>query len=337
MKKISILDCTLRDGGSVNNYLFNEENIINIFQKLNDANIDIIEAGFIDNNSTLNPDSSLNPSNKFFDNLSSKINNKKSKAVAMIDLSKYNLNNFNITKSNNLDGIRIMFKKEQLDTAIDFATKLKELNYEVILNPVSITSYSKKDLNILIDKTNKINPYAIYIIDTYGLLNTQETTDLYDLFNENLNKEITIGYHSHNNLQLSFANSIAIINKNSNRNIIIDSSLFGMGKRAGNTPTELISQYMNTKEDTNYNLTIITKLIETIIEPLHSSFEWGYSLIHYTAAINKCHSDYVSYLKKEKQLSFEEINRILKTIDENQKLTFNKQYIENILTGVKNG
>ena len=337
MKKISILDCTLRDGGSLNNYLFGNENIIEIFQKLNDAKIEFVETGFIDNNSTENINCSLNPTNYFFDNLSSQITNKTSKAVAMVDLSKYDLNNFNITKSKNLDGIGIMFKKEQLNSAIDFAQKLKDLNYKTILNPVSITSYSKEDLNILFEETNKLNPYAIYIIDTYGLLNTQETSDLYDLFNKNLNKEIIIGYHSHNNLQLSFANSIEIANKNDDRNIIIDSSLYGMGKRAGNTPTELITQYMNTSENKDYNLNILSTLIEKIIAPLHKTFEWGYSLIHYTASINKCHSDYVSYLSKEKNLSFEEINRILKLINEEQKLTFNKQHIENILTGVKNG
>lgn len=337
MKKISILDCTLRDGGSLNNYLFGKENIIEIFQKLNDANIDIIETGFIDNNSIEDLNCSLNPDNKIFDKLSSQIENKTAKAVAMVDLSKYNLNNFNITKSQNLDGIRIMFKKEQLNSAIDFAKKLKELNYKTILNPVSITSYSTEELNILFEETNKLNPYAIYIIDTYGLLNAKETNNLYDLFNENLNEEIIIGYHSHNNLQLSFANSIEIINKNDDREIIIDSSLYGMGKRAGNAPIELIAQYMNENKNKDYNLNNLTILIEKIIAPLHKTFEWGYSLIHYTASINKCHSDYVSYLKNEKNLPFEEINKLLKLIDTKEKLTFNKQHIDNILTGVKNG
>ena len=337
MKKISILDCTLRDGGSLNNYLFGEENILQIFQMLNNANIDIIETGFIDNNKKEDKNCSINPSNTFFDNLSTRISNKKCHAVAMVDLCKYNLANFNITESKNLDGIRIMFKKEQLNSAIDFAQKIKQLNYKTILNPVSITSYSNEELNILFEKTNKLNPYTIYIIDTYGLLNTKETSDLYDIFNKNLNKEITIGYHSHNNLQLSFANSIEIINKADDRNIIIDASLYGMGKRAGNAPIELIAQYMNTNKNKDYNLNILTPIIEEKIAPLLKTFEWGYSLIHYTAATNKCHSDYVSYLYREKNLPFEEINRILKLINENQKLTFNKQHIDNILTGVKNG
>lgn len=337
MKKISILDCTLRDGGSLNNYLFGERNIFDIFQKLNNANIDIIETGFIDNNSTENFNSSLNPNNKFFDNLSKKIQNKKCHAVAMIDLSKYNINHFDISTANNLNGIRIMFKKEQLNSAINFAKQLKELKYEISLNPVSITSYNEEELNNLFNAVNDLMPNTVYIVDTYGLLNTTETINLYNKFNQNINEKIAIGYHSHNNMQLSFANSIAIINQNDKRNIIIDSSLYGMGKRAGNTPTELIAEYMNTNKNKDYNLTTISSLIEEIILPLHNQFEWGYSLIHYTAAINKCHSDYVSYLQKEKNISFKEINRILKLIDEKQKLTFNKQHIDSILTGVKNG
>ena len=114
MNNIKILDCTLRDGGSLTNWIFGKERILNIMQQLNDANIDIIELGFIDNNATENKESSLNSSNEYFEELSSQIKNKKCSTVAMIDLAKYNLEKFNLTEAKNLDGIRVMFTKDKI-------------------------------------------------------------------------------------------------------------------------------------------------------------------------------------------------------------------------------
>ena len=98
MKNIKLLDCTLRDGGSINNGMFGYSNILDICQFLNDSYVDIIETGFIDNNVTENKNSSINPSTDFFDEIINKINNKTSKTVAMIDFSKYDRKYFNISK-----------------------------------------------------------------------------------------------------------------------------------------------------------------------------------------------------------------------------------------------
>lgn len=336
MKNIELLDCTLRDGGSLNNWEFGEDNIINIFQFLNDANIDIIETGFIDNNYSENNNSTSNPSNVFFDNLCKKIKNKKCKAFAMIDFSKYKQEKFNITKSELLDGIRIMFKKTQLKEVIEFSKRLKELNYEISLNPVSVTTYSKEELLNLIELANDLNPQILYIVDTYGLLSTKETVELFKLFDKHLSKNIKIGYHVHNNLQLALVNSINIANLESNRNIIIDASLYGMGKRAGNTPIETAALYLNNNFDKKYDINKLLKVIEKSIRPLRSQYDWGYSLIHYIAAVNKCHSDYVSYLYKTEKMSFDNISNILKKIPNEKKLSFDEEYIKKYTINKKN-
>ena len=333
MKRIKILDCTLRDGGSLNNWIFGKDKIQEILQRLNDANLDIIEIGFIDNNACENIESSLNSSNEYFENMSSLIRDKRCNTVAMIDVSKYKLEKFNLSKSENLNGIRIMFNKEQMSSAFNLAEKLQELGYEISLNPVSVTGYSDNQILELIKEVNNINIKRLYIVDTYGLLNMQETLDKYRFFNENLKEDIEIGYHSHNNLQLSFANSLALISEKDTRDIVIDSSLYGMGKRAGNTPTELIANYLNKSYNANYDIDIITDLIDRIILPMHNYFNWGYSFVHYIAAINNCHSDYVSYLRSEKKLSFSKISEILEKIDEVKKLKFDKKYADEIILG----
>ena len=332
MDNIKILDCTLRDGGSLTNWIFGRERILNIFQQLNNAHIDIVELGFIDNNADENKESSLNSSNKYFDTISSEITDKICSSVAMIDLEKYDFGKFNFTESKNLNGIRVMFTKDKIKEAIEITEKLNNLNYKVSLNPVSVTSYSDSELSNLIKQVNNVKPERFYIVDTYGLMDINQTLKYFRLINDNLSDRIEIGYHSHNNLQLSFANAISIINENKNRNIVIDSSLYGMGKRAGNTPTELIANYLNNSCGKNYDINIINNIIETIILPLHNYFNWGYSMTHYLAAENKCHSDYVTYLRNEKKLSFSEITNILNQIPYDKKLKFDKNYLENFFS-----
>ncbi len=327
---IKLLDCTLRDGGSVNGWDFGNDNIVNILQILNDSNIDIAEIGFLQNGYNNSENLSISDNTNHFDRILEKIKNKTLKTVAMINLGKFDINKLPNKNNTLIDGIRLMFKKQDLIAAINCSQIIKEKGYSLSLNPVSVTTYNDDDIKRLCEETNSLNPDILYIIDTYGLMDNMQTLDYFNKFNCLLKKDIEIGYHAHNNLQMAFSNSIEIIENRESRNIVVDSSLYGMGKRAGNTHTELLSYYLNRNHINKYNIDLITTAIEKIILPMHKHFEWGYSLVHYIAAINGCHSDYVSYLYKEKHINFNKIDKILKNIPDENKLTFNLQCIENI-------
>lgn len=328
MKKVKLLDCTLRDGGSVNNWNFGNQNITNIIQKLNDANIDIIEVGFLQDNEGTDVNRSTTENPYCFDERIKAIRNPKAQFYAMIDFGKFDISKLQEKDSSSIDGIRLMLKKQHLTNSIKSAQKIKEKGYSVSINPVSVTMYSYNEYKELAKAVNDISPSIVYLVDTYGLMDKYQTLKYLEILDNNLKNDINIGYHCHNNLQLAFSNAIEIINAQIQRDIIIDGSLYGMGKRAGNTNTELVANYLNKNKNTNYDIEEISNLIERIIVPIKKEFEWGYSQIHYVAAINKCHSDYVSYLHKEKSLSFAEINKILPLINEEKKLTFDKSYID---------
>lgn len=331
MKQIKLLDCTLRDGGSINNWNFRENSIISILNSLNKSNIEIVEIGFLQNNIENSHDLTITEDYKYFDYILSKINNRNFKAVAMIDFGKFDIKKLPNCNETLIDGIRLMFKKQDLKKAISYSKEIIKKGYSLSLNPVSVTTYTKEDIKELVEYTNLINPSIIYIVDTYGLMDRYETFEYFEELDKYLNPEIEIGYHAHNNLQLAFSNSIEIINSKSKRSIVIDGSLYGMGKRAGNTNTELIAQYLNRNKNGKYNIDELINIIETVIKPMHLDSEWGYSLTHYIAAINGCHSDYVTYLIKEKKLNLKQINKIICELEDIKKLTFDKSYIENIL------
>lgn len=328
MSNIKILDCTLRDGGFINDWKFGNDTIRSIFQRLSSARIDLIEVGFIDERREFDIDRTITPNTwslkKIFEDCHSN-----STVVGMVDYGTCSLDNIEECQDSFLDGIRVIFKKKDRVEAIAFCSQLKKKGYDVFVQPVSITGYTETEMLELISMVNELNPYAMSIVDTYGLLHKENLLSYFNLMDNNLNKEIGIGYHSHNNFQLAYANSIELISSIANRTLVIDSSVYGMGKNAGNANTELIANYLNMRNQKEYDINQILEIIDTDIMRIFRTSSWGYSLKQYLAAIHDCHPKYVDFLVEKKTLSIEAINYLLGDIPVDTKLTYNQKLIEN--------
>ena len=336
MRNIQILDCTLRDGGFVNDWDFGMGSIVSIIGRLVKADIDIIEVGFIDNrrpydfNRSIFPDTdSIKPIFKNLDTGSAII-------LGMIDFGTCPVEAITEQKDSVLDGIRVIFKKQHYREALEFCAEIKNKGYKIFVNPVSVTSYSDKEMIELIEKINDLVPDGVAIVDTYGLMHKQELLHYYDLLERNLITGIKIGYHAHNNFQLAYANSLELISLNSDRELIIDTSLFGMGKSAGNTCTELVAMHLNENYGKNYDMYQLLEAIDVDISKEYAKKQWGYTLNHFVAASNDCHPDYVSALIGKKTLSVKAINEILAKINPANKLSFNKQLLETLYMEYQN-
>ena len=325
---IRLLDCTLRDGGFLNDWNFGRNTMLTIFNRLNNANMDIIEIGFLDGRSSKNLERSMNPTTLDFDECFVSINHKKSMVVAMIDYGTCDINN--IYPSDFIDGIRVIFKKKDIDNALAFCKQIKDKGYKVFVQPVSITTYSDKEMIELVEKVNVLKPYAMSMVDTYGLMHKENLIKYFYIMDNNLDPEIIIGYHSHNNFQLAYSNSIELANLKTRRPLIIDASIYGMGKSAGNTNTELVAMYFNENFDKNYDIREILEIIDCEIIKLRHKYTWGYSLPFYISALNDCHPKYVDFLRKKNTLSIKSIDEILSKIEHSKKLTFDKSYIEQL-------
>lgn len=336
MAKVKLLDCTLRDGGYVNNWSFGKAAIENILKRLNSSNIDFIELGFLDDRSVEDINRTIYPSTEVIDRMFKNKMDKKAITLAMINYGHCGIDNISLCKNSFLDGIRVMFKKENMKDAVDFCAKIKDKGYKVFVQPVSVTTYTDEEMLKLVELVNDLNPYAVYIVDTYGLLKKDSFINYFRIMNDNLNPEISIGYHSHNTFQLTVSNAIELLGFNSDREIIWDGSIYGMGKGAGNANTEIFAMYLNHNYGYNYDVNELFEIINTEIMELYAKYNWGYSLVYYLAALNDCHPDYVRFLQDKKALSVEEINDILKNIDEEKKLTYDNNYIEKLYSGYRN-
>lgn len=325
---VKLLDCTLRDGGYVNDWQFGKNNIATIFERLVSAGVDVIEVGFLDERRSFDPERTIMPDTDSVEKIFGKMNRGCSMLVGMIDYGTCSLEKLKPASESILDGIRIIFKKEKRVPAMAFAAQVKALGYTVFCQLVSITSYSEEELDDVIRLANEVHPYALSMVDTYGLCDENKLRPIVRRIDEKLASDIALGYHAHNNFQLAYANSIAVLNAGLKREVLVDGTLYGMGKSAGNAPLELLAMYMNLNFGREFQLGQIQEAVSTCILDLYTKKPWGYTLFYFIAASNRCHPDYVSWLMNKRTLSVSAVNEILGKIPEEEKLGKNMKLIE---------
>lgn len=330
--EIKLVDCTLRDGGYVNDWEFGHSTIICVFDRLVRAGVEIIEIGFLDDRRVYDPNRTIQPDTACYDKIFAGCDKGGSMVVAMIDYGTCGIEHIGPCADSFIDGIRIIFKKPKMKGAIEFARQVQAKGYKVFLQMVSITSYSDRDILDLVDMANEMEPYALSMVDTYGLMHKEEMFHYFHLLERNLKESIGIGYHSHNNFQLGYSNEVEMLRKVKNRSVVVDGTMYGMGKSAGNAPLELLAMYLNENYDHHYDIDQILEVIEVNVLPIYKEHYWGYSLLFFLAASNDCHPSYISYLLEKHTLSVKAINDIAREICEEKRLDYDKEYIEMLYT-----
>lgn len=331
MGKISLLDCTLRDGGYVNDWKFGHENLISIFERLVDSNVDIIEIGFLDERRPFDIDRSIMPDTSCAEKIYGCLNRKQAMVVAMIDYGTCGVDNLQPCADSYLDGIRVIFKKHLMYQAMEFCREVKALGYKVFSQLVSITSYSDEELLELVRLVNDVKPYGVSMVDTYGLLHPEDLLHYYQILDENVLPEVQIGFQAHNNFQLGYANALAFIEKETKHDIVVDGTLYGMGKSAGNAPLELIAMRLNDKFGADYIIDPILESIEESLMGFYAKAPWGYKEFFYLCAKNQCHPNYLTYYEGKNNLSTSKIDRLLAHIEPTEKkLLYDKTVAEEL-------
>ena len=316
---VQILDCTLRDGGYINNWSFTRANTIATIDALCEAKIDIIECGFINPKNGHDKDSTLYRSFCAVNSLLRKVekseHHKKQQFVVMINHGDVELDQIPHAKDNLVSGIRLAFHKEQKKSIKPFVSGLIGKGYRVFLQPMVVSRYTSNEIVDFLSDFSGLNIYAYYIVDSFGSLYPSQLKDLTVLFDQHASAVAKIGFHGHNNLQLAFANAMMFAESlPKSRDSIIDSSILGMGRGAGNVNTELLIAYCTKNHSTEYCVQPIIKVIDDFYSHLNEKYQWGYSIIQYLSATHQCHPSYANYLITKHRLSMQSIQSILKEI-----------------------
>ena len=220
----------------------------------------------------------------FVDQCLSTIEKKNSKFSLMLRTDRVDFNK--LAKSPKVDFIRIALYQEHLNDIKRYGEKAKELGYEIIFNPIAITKYSPNEIQFLIKTLEELKPYGISLVDTFGSFTLNEFEKVLKIFDENLSPNITLGIHLHQNLNLAPSLAAKATKLIINRDLIIDSSLSGMGRVPGNLQSELFANYLNQNFNHQYNIEKLLSLT-ALIEEFKILNRWGYNPIYmYSASLN---------------------------------------------------
>ncbi|MDP2929441.1 MAG: aldolase catalytic domain-containing protein [Candidatus Omnitrophota bacterium] len=271
-EKIKVLDCTVRDGGLMNKHDFDLKFVRAVYRALSEAGIDYMEIGYKNSGRLFSEKEygrwkfcSEDDIKKVIDGIPSRM-----KLSVMVDVDRVDIEDIKPKKESPVSMIRVASYVKDIDKAIFLANHFADKGYETTINIMAISRALDNELTEALHQLEEeCRASIIYVVDSNGAL-YQETTEFLIKKFKGILKTKEIGMHAHNNQQLAFSNTIEAIIHDAN---YVDGSIYGLGRAAGNCPTELLLGFLkNPKFDIRPVLDVISK--EFI--PLREKLEWGY-------------------------------------------------------------
>ncbi len=326
MSEIKVLDCTLRDGGYITNWEFKDDMIRETIKGLMDAQIDFIEVGY------------LNPKGRDTDGTQFKSietikrilpeGKRECLFLAMADVLQFQPEDLTECDSTSIEAIRVVFYKHQIEEAFTLGKAVKQAGYKLFMQPMVTIDYSLQEYAALVEQLAAIEPYGVSIVDSSGYMMKEDFRKYFMILDDNLGKDVLIGFHSHNNMNLAFITAQDVMEYETNRTLVLDASLYGMGRGAGNLQTELITNYSNMFRGNKYDVSKILALTGKYVLPVQKRRTWGYSPYMLITGMYHCHPNFACYLLEEyPNVSVDAFEAYIKSIPEEMKTKCRKPYV----------
>ena len=273
--EIKVLDCTIRDGGLINEHLFEDKFVRAVYQAIAASGVDYVELGYKASTKYFSPDKygkakfcSEDFIRKVIEGVETKV-----KISTMVDIGRVEPEDILPKKDSVIDMMRIASYVKDVDKAIALVKHCADKGYETTVNLMAISTALLPDLEEALSQLSNSPVKAVYCVDSYGALFSEQIHFFVEKFAEYLKpKGIEVGIHCHNNQQLGFANTIEAIRKGAN---FLDATIYGIGRAAGNCPLELLLSFL---KNPKFRLDPILDVIEKEFLPLREIIEWGYMI-----------------------------------------------------------
>ena len=297
---VRVFDATIRDGGLVNNFMFSDDFIKELYLANLKAGVDYMEFGY-------KASKELFDVNKFGkwkfcneEDIRSVVgeNNTDMRISVMADVGRCDYKTDIIDRSDSvIDVIRVATYVHQMPTAIDMIEDAKDKGYEVTCNIMAISNAKDSDIDQALEMVGNSSADGIYIVDSYGALYPEQmrkVSEKYLEIGDKYNKYI--GIHAHNNQQLAFANTIDALAEGVS---FLDATMMGMGRGAGNCAMELLLSFL---KNPKYNVYPVFKFLEKHMLPLKKQgITWGYDVPYLlTGRLNQHPSSAIDFIKDER-------------------------------------
>jgi 4-hydroxy 2-oxovalerate aldolase len=274
--EIQVLDCTIRDGGLINDHRFTDGLVKAVYDTCVAAGVDYMELGYKASKRIFAPD-------KFGDwkycdeDAIRRIvgdNPTNLKLSVMADAERTDYHEDILPKDKSvIDCVRVAAYINQIPTAVDMINDAHDKGYETTLNLMAVSLVQDRDLADALEVLTKSPVGTIYVVDSFGAFYSEQVRDLTLIFLkavEGTGKQI--GFHAHHNQQLAYANTIEALVVGANR---LDATINGMGRGAGNCPLELLIGFL---KNPKFHLRPVLDCIQNQFLQLRDEMEWGYQI-----------------------------------------------------------
>lgn len=304
--EIKVIDCTVRDGGLMNKWQFDDAFVSEVYQALTQAGVDYMEIGYLSSEKSFSRDE-FGPWKFCAEEDIRRVigdGEKKIKLSAMADIGRIDYDDILPESESSLDMVRVACYVHQIDAAIDLAHHCMDKGYEATINLMAVSTVGPRDLDEGLDDLARSRVPTIYLVDSFGAFYSEDIDCLAKRYLERLSGK-TIGIHCHNNQQLAFSNTIAAIIAGIN---FLDGSLYGIGRGAGNCPLELLISFL---KNPKFKVRPIIEVIENQIFPWREKIDWGYHIPYMvTGVLNQHPRTAMAHMESKKK------NRVTEYFDQ---------------------
>ena len=271
--ELKVLDCTVRDGGLVNNHAFEDGFVRAVYQACVESGVDYMELGYKSAKKLFARDGFGAWKYCDEDDMRRIVGDNPTplKLAAMIDAGKSDWHTDVLPKKDSvLDMLRVAFYVTQVAEAVDMIKDAHDKGYEVSANLMAATTAKEQEIDQVLEVLAETPASVLVVVDSYGAMYAEQVEILvkkYQSYGKATGKEV--GMHAHNNQQLAFANTIEAIIHGANR---VDASMGGLGRGAGNCPMELLIGFLRNPK---FKIRPIYQVLQDQLLPLSRTVEWG--------------------------------------------------------------
>jgi 4-hydroxy 2-oxovalerate aldolase len=272
--QLKVLDCTIRDGGLMNDHRFSDEFVLGVHKALVAAGVDYMELGYKADKKLFSPEEyglwkscDEEDLNRFFDGIEKNI-----KFSVMADVGRTNESDIVPRNKSLIDLVRVACYIHQIPAALDLVKDAKDKGYETSVNLMAISTVPEFELNRGLELIGKSETDMVYLVDSFGSLYFEQIDDLMRRYLAAMGKDKQVGIHAHNNQQMAYANTIFAAIHGAT---MLDSTIDGLGRGAGNCPTELLLGFLRNPK---FKQRPIIEAVEKLTLPLRETIDWGYSV-----------------------------------------------------------
>jgi 4-hydroxy 2-oxovalerate aldolase len=296
--EIKIFDCTIRDGGLMNNWGFSKEMVKDVFHGLAQAGVDYVELGYRADKKIFPPSNHGPWRYADEEDLRAVAYECGTKISIMVDVGRTDYDAFLPKKESLVNMVRVATYAKDIDKAIHLGNHVKNLGYEVSVNIMAASHVLEPDLDEALRQLAETKFEVVYLVDSFGYFYSEQIHYLAEKYLSALPGK-QVGIHCHNNQQLAFSNTVEGIIKGINW---VDGSIYGMGRAAGNCTTELLLGFL---KNPKYDIRPVLALIEKYFMQMKDELKWGYEVPYMISGIlNKHPKASLAFMKDAGSRSF---------------------------------